>query len=227
MGVSGGPDMIQDGLVLALDAADRNSYPGTGTVWSDVGGNNSGTLVNSPTFNSANGGSIAFNGSTNYGRVQNFNSLNIQGPGTISYWGSFSDLGSVSVVRNSLSLTLGTPSTSALQIGTINAQGAVWKTGGAVLLSYNTPTINAITQWSLTFNNTALQMYINGVLTNSTNSAASLTGTSTDFYLASFSTAPDEPFAGTIYSVSAYNRVLSATEIAQNYNATKSRFGLI
>ena len=51
MGIAGGPDIIQNGLALALDAADRNSYPGSGTVWGDVSGNNYNfTLTNSPTF---------------------------------------------------------------------------------------------------------------------------------------------------------------------------------
>ena len=54
--------MIQDGLVLALDAGDKNSYPGSGTTWFDVSGNNNGTLTNGPTFNSSNGGSIVFDG---------------------------------------------------------------------------------------------------------------------------------------------------------------------
>ena len=58
-----GPNIITDGLVLALDAANSRSYPGTGTTWSDLSGNgNSGTLTNGPTFNSGNGGSIVFDG---------------------------------------------------------------------------------------------------------------------------------------------------------------------
>ena len=51
MGVAGGPDMIENGLLLALDANDRNSYPGTGTTWFDISGNNRNfTLVNSPLY---------------------------------------------------------------------------------------------------------------------------------------------------------------------------------
>jgi hypothetical protein len=47
-----GPNIITDGLVLYLDAANPKSYPGTGTVWSDLSGNgNNGTLTNGPTFN--------------------------------------------------------------------------------------------------------------------------------------------------------------------------------
>ena len=57
-----GPNIITDGLVLALDAASPRSYPGTGTTWYDVSGyGNNGTLTNGPTFDSGNGGSIVFN----------------------------------------------------------------------------------------------------------------------------------------------------------------------
>lgn len=52
------PDIVRSGLVLNLDAAEPASYPGTGTTWYDLSGNgNNGTLVNGPTYNSANGGS--------------------------------------------------------------------------------------------------------------------------------------------------------------------------
>ena len=56
------PRIITDGLVLCLDAANRQSYPGSGTVWTDLAGSNNGTLTNGPTFSSANGGSIVFDG---------------------------------------------------------------------------------------------------------------------------------------------------------------------
>ena len=53
--------IVTDGLVLALDAADKNSYPGSGTTWRDMSGNNiTGSLINSPTFNTSNGGNFGF-----------------------------------------------------------------------------------------------------------------------------------------------------------------------
>jgi hypothetical protein len=63
MAASLGPKKIKDSLSLAFDAADRNSYPGSGTTWTDLSGNrNHGTLTNGPSFNGANGGSIVFDG---------------------------------------------------------------------------------------------------------------------------------------------------------------------
>jgi hypothetical protein len=67
MAFGNGPKIVTNGLVLSLDAADRNSYSGTGTAWNDLSGNgNNGSFVNSPTFSGSNGGSLNFNGSSNY-----------------------------------------------------------------------------------------------------------------------------------------------------------------
>ena len=63
MPTSSGPKIVRDGLVLSLNAADRNSYVSGSTTWFDLSGNNnSGSLTNGPTFNSANGGSLSFDG---------------------------------------------------------------------------------------------------------------------------------------------------------------------
>ena len=68
MAYSDGPKIVTNGLVLALDAADRNSYPGTGTIWRDLSGNNNNcSLVNEPTYSSAKGGgSIDLDGVNDY-----------------------------------------------------------------------------------------------------------------------------------------------------------------
>ena len=70
--------IITDGLVIALDAANTKSYPGSGTTWSDLSGNsNNGTLTNGPTFNSGNGGSIVFDGTNDYINTTIINVSNI------------------------------------------------------------------------------------------------------------------------------------------------------
>ena len=62
-----GPDIVENGLVLCLDAANKLSYPGSGTTWRDLSGNsNTGTLTNGPTFSAANQGSIVFDGVNDY-----------------------------------------------------------------------------------------------------------------------------------------------------------------
>ena len=77
MGLSHSPRIVTDGLVFCVDAGDKMSYPGAGTTWTDLSKNrNNGTLTNGPTFNSANGGSIVFDGTNDYANMSNFNFFN-------------------------------------------------------------------------------------------------------------------------------------------------------
>ena len=63
MGIIYNPRIVTDGLVLCLDAASKRSYPGTGNTWTDLKGGNSGTLTNmADNFDTANGGSLTFDG---------------------------------------------------------------------------------------------------------------------------------------------------------------------
>ena len=82
--VHGAGQIVVNGLVLYLDAASPRSYPGTGTAWTDLSGNgNNGTLTNGPTYSSANGGSIVFDGVNDYVLTP----VNIDAnPNTVSAW---------------------------------------------------------------------------------------------------------------------------------------------
>ena len=88
-----GPNIIRDGLVLHLDAANEKSFRSGATTWFDLSGRgNNGTLTNGPTFNSANGGSIVFDGTNdhiNMGNILNnvFAGTNVKY--TISVWVKF------------------------------------------------------------------------------------------------------------------------------------------
>jgi hypothetical protein len=61
------PQIVTSGLVLCLDAANKVSYPSTGTAWYDLSGNaNTSTLINGPTFSGMNSGVIVFDGTDDY-----------------------------------------------------------------------------------------------------------------------------------------------------------------
>jgi len=84
--IDSGQKIITNGLVFHLDAAQLRSYPTTGTTWTDLsGGGNNGTLINGPTFNSGNGGSIVFDGVNDYGVITNPSILRNQSF-TLSIW---------------------------------------------------------------------------------------------------------------------------------------------
>jgi hypothetical protein len=227
MGVSGGPNIVRgSSLILELDAADRNSYPGSGTVWGDVSGNNNnGTLVNSPTFSSDNGGSIVFNGTnqqlnTAY-NIEAATSSNLQ---TFCSWLSgtstnSSFFGSSANSTGQFHLILNFQS-GQLQFG-------VSYFGGNAGESNTNVTVSANSTWNYgCVVKTAAQtfdVYFNGskVITGATR----LANVSSTFSLGRFYSGLYVP--SKIANVQIHNRALSASEIAQNYNALKSRFGLI
>ena len=84
-----GPDIVENGLVLCLDAANKLSYRGTGTTWTDLSGNNNNvTLTNGPTFNAGNQGSIVFDGVDDYA---NFYAPNLSSVAVIEIWAKISN----------------------------------------------------------------------------------------------------------------------------------------
>ncbi|MDA8763660.1 thrombospondin type 3 repeat-containing protein, partial [Flavobacteriaceae bacterium] len=89
------PDIVTDDVVLYLDASNKSSYPGTGTVWYDLSGNENNGTLNGATYSSNGGGSIIFDGSNDDLTIQDDNTLDITNDITISYslepnWGTWS-----------------------------------------------------------------------------------------------------------------------------------------
>jgi hypothetical protein len=229
-----GPNIVRNGLVLHLDAANTKSYASGSTTWFDKSGNgNNGTLTNGPTFSSLNGGSIVFDGSNDY--VTRGSSLNTGQNITVSCWMKAPILGSTrrGLVANSynygsgngwfLSTGSGT-NTFFFSIGSDNA----YRVAANTLLNIN--------QWyylSATCINggSLIELFINGIVIPSY--GVSLLTTNTVTYNHNQLNigyrnigATLDPFTGNIASVQIYNRALTAQEILQNYNATKSRFDL-
>jgi hypothetical protein len=207
--------IVTDGLILCLNAADTNSYPGSGTTWYDVAKTNNGTLTNGPTFNSGNGGSIVFDGSNDY--VSCGNIMPSSAYTKIVFF-------KISNLANSNNLISGGSS------GThyfYPASGNYLKTGhfqGAELTS-NTPiSANTWYQGAVTFSTSSgFSMYQNGVNVGTDPSTSTFTGGNV-VYLGCYDTS--YVLSGNIALALIYNRALSASEILQNYNAQKSRFNL-
>jgi hypothetical protein len=218
----GGPNVVEDGLVLALDAANSRSYPRTGTTWSDLSGNgNNGTLVNGPTFSSGNNGSIVFDGVNDRITLGDRASLR---PTSITHcaWVNGSEFTSWhGIISNMPSWGTG----FSMQIG-ITQKIALMISGNYLTTSY-TPLINTWYYICGTHNasNTLNTLYVNGIIENTTTRAISYTANAvTD--IGCFYTGGTLRFVGQISNVLTYNRALTAQEVLQNYNATKSRFGL-
>jgi hypothetical protein len=225
MALSRGPKIVTSGLVLALDAADKNSYSGTGTNWQDLSGmTNNGTLTNGPTFSGTNGGCIVFDGIDDYVNIP-YNASTISFPtnnATICVWFKTSTVGD----GYGALVTQRSSSDSGFQTYTFSNKFYADGGGTAGVTSIASTTVGIINFGCAVYDrtNSLLKLYINGVFDNQ----VSYTGEIQDTYPIRLGNSAfgDGPYPGNIYTVSVYNRVLTATEILQNYNATKSRFGL-
>ena len=221
MAFGNGPSVVTNGLVLALDAADRNSYVSGSTTWNDLSGNgNNGSLVSGPTFSSANGGSIVFNGTNQYINCGNNSSIQIT-VGTISAWVKTTSPGSSFrsiiakqsawglFVADNILVTYDWGAAATRTTG-INIADGTWKyTALTFTQTVGTPSNNAI-------------VYLNGTSVLTTTVQHSNHGVNLQIAEANAS----QFLNGNIANAQVYNRVLSAVEIAQNYNTQKSRFNL-
>jgi len=232
-----GPKIVKDGLIMHLDAADINSYPGSGTTWYDLSGNGSnGTLVNGLAYSTLRRGAFTMDG----------------GDETITFGSSILNS---TLPSNSFTLISVVEATNLVYprsahpfaiYGNPTSGAKGWMAGEGISNSYmqieasdgtnytqgyayTTATTNTIYHRVFTVDRASgvvTKYYVNGQLIG-TVTAASTTGT---IYVANgsiqFGNNVGWRFIGNIYQFQMYNKVLTSQEILQNYNATKTRYGL-
>jgi hypothetical protein len=234
MGLAYGGAIIRDGLVLALDAADRNSYPGTGTTWNDLSGNGyNATLINSVGYSSNSGGMLTFNGSTQVATV-NVNSFVRN---NTSY--TFSTFFYLTTSNGGAPFCLmTTPNDSDNTDGFwqhLNLGNWLWRTedsSGEFGGNAEAPTgFVSSTYYHLTVvvTTNSIKFYRNGNLISTistTFSWANVRNDNTAYLFIGKGYEDAYYMTGNVGNFLMYNRVFSESEIKQNYNATKTRFGL-
>ena len=235
MAVNRGPTVVRDGLVLYLDAANRKSYRGTGTSWLDLSGNNNtGTLTNGPTFSAGNGGSIVCDGTNDYILSNNTSLASSFASTSVSHftWVYPTSAGQIVVELGQTSINTGWHDSNI----EINTSGAIsFSTWHSSLTNKVVSSNLSFNNWYLvgfSYNGTTLTAYINGNsigTTTFTRSAPYNNGSALHYALCAIDSTNmgTSAYAGArIANFVVYNRALSATEVLQNYNATKTRFGL-
>lgn len=234
-----GPNIVKDGLVLYIDPSSPNSYyPKDNTIIKDISGyGNNGTLVNGPTYDSANGGNIVFDGTNDYTILPiNFFPFPSITTFTISLWfkSSQANGGTIFGQQNSTNLVTTSgyvPVIYLRQDGLIRIEPFWTDSTSNFILSTNTLNNNTWYNIVTTYNNGTNILYINSIF-NSQRTGLNLVSYSTDYYyfigagVSSVRGLGSNFFNGNISNFLFYNRVLSSTEIQQNFDATKSRFGL-
>lgn len=222
-----GPRIITNGLVLSLDAADKLSYPGTGTTWKDLSGNGkNGTLTNGPTFSNVNGGSIVFDGVDDYVITSNF-TPNITNK-TLSVWVKLSSVSQQGGGAITLQSTDGSNFDSIVYNET--NQGWGFGSNGFLRTAWSNVKETSTSTWVnivATYQNLNYNMYRNGLLILNTTSFNTLNFNFLSNSLLGYRHLGGSGafLSGNIAMASIYNRALSASEISKNFNATKTRFG--
>ena len=222
------PRIVTGGLRLSLDAADKNSYIGSGTTWKDLSGNAyNGTLTNGPTFNNTNRGTIVFDGTDDNVQLGTASTFLPTSAITINCWAKTNVIGVykkifVTVTTGTQSVTgvffsLG-PSPDGIYFGIITNNGTQYAT------STTNPSTTSFSNFCGTYDGSNIRLYLNGTLL----ATQSQTGTINNGGIGRISGYDNggEIWDGNISTFSIYNRALTAAEVLQNFNATRTTYGL-
>jgi hypothetical protein len=221
--------VVQDGLVLNLDAGASTSYPGSGTSWTDLSGNgNNGTLAGGVGYSGDNGGSLSFNGVNDYVSITTGQDFNFGvGDFTIECWVNFSTINTNAIFMSKyLSWTSNLDFVMRFVASTrkISFYG-----GDGIAFNIETNDEILISQWyhyaaSRIFGVTTT--YLNGLPQNSHTGNVSIPNDRTQLRVG-LSHDNDEPFNGRISNIKIYKgKGLTEPEVLQNFNALRSRFGI-
>lgn len=209
--------IITNGLILNLDASNTGSYTGTGTTWTDLTGSGTiATLVNGTSYSSENGGTLVFDGINDNISINNGSGLDIGNTYTFSIWVKFIN-GYNTILAGSTAFY---DSGYAMYVANSNN---IYTAAGMNYVS-NDPNLTT-NQWvflTVVRSATSVSLYKNGVSIGSGSmitTAGNVIKGIGSYYGGGFN------LNGKISSVNVYNRNLSASEILQNFNTTKTRFG--
>lgn len=231
MSLGHGASIVRNGLVLYLDAANVKSYPGTGTTWTDLSGSgNDGTLVNGPTYSSANKGSLSFDGSNDW-----FSTILSIGDANTSFsWGGVVKVNSSTSTNFFLFGNYTENATTPFFAIAFNNSGDntfiyIRDSAGGTAISSGNTNLDLSTWYYLMGVRDAganqVKLYVNGVLVDTDTFAGShnVKSTTNNFggvrHLGNYTNCN----IGTIH---VYNRALTAQEIQQNFNALRGRYGI-
>jgi hypothetical protein len=227
--LNGGPgNIVTNGLVLYLDAANYLSYTSGSTTWNDLSGNNnSGSLINGPTFSSGNAGSIVFDGVDDYVGL-----AGVQTPSfSISAWINRAEINKFHGIMGRAGSIWGNASYAFRVINTNQLNIVLSYDGATGLVETQTVATLLANTWyhvTATFIKPNVVLYINGTSSATNTFNYDLFNSTSNSIIGGYTygNGLDYLMKGNISNIQFYNRALTASEVLQNYNATKARFGL-
>ena len=232
MGLNHGTNIVKDGLIFYMDAANLRSYPGSGTTVTNLKNSSITGTMNGTTFSSINNGVLDFDGTDDYIEIPDNTVLEPAENITVSCWVNLTNGGHINGYYVSKVHTAG----SSASYGIFKKQPYffIQKSSGYVNSpQYGSSIVDAgWTHLVGTYDGSYARFYVNGIeVGNGTAGSGAIDYTAEKAYIGAFDyyTPTSQvllPVEGKISNVQIYNRALSAQEITQNYNALKSRFGL-
>jgi hypothetical protein len=221
--------IITSGLVLNLDAGNAASYPGTGTTWTDLSGNgNNATLVNGTSYSSTSGGTMVFDGINDYASISNSTYLDLpNNNNTMEFWVNSNQLNNNDIISHRWNC-YGAAYNPTYASGYVAGKLSIYYNIGG-FLAVSTTTTPIIGQWYHlvgTYDGSVMKIYLNGILENTRSVSGNIEQNESGLSVGSYDGVPTEFAAnGKISIVRYYHKALSATEVLQNFDATKSRYG--
>lgn len=215
---------IRESLLFDLNATVSASYSGSGTTWNDLSGNGyNGTLTNGPTYSSANGGSIVFDGTDD---TVNITGLDLRRNFSLEAWVRFNQLTSEGLFGQGVGST-----NAAIGVRQDNSTNTFFF---MYFNDFTATTTNIVTgQWYhyiVTYNHDSpftKQIYRNGVLIGaSTTGQSRYTGTGTFRIGATYSSGVSDQLNGNVSIARAYSKILSAVEVSRNFNGFRHLYGV-
>jgi len=217
---------ISDALVLNLDASSRASYVGTGTTWYDLSGNNlNGTLVNGPTFAGTGiSSSLVFDRTNDYISVADNSLLNTFSAMTLEIIVKYTTTNDQIFVQK---YNYSTSNGYSLELFS-SGIAALCRSGGSNYLSVSVSSYpaNNVYHMIFTLSGTTQTLYINGVSVSSNSSGAAPSLSGTALTIGNRSNLSGTYLGGNVYLTKFYNRALTASEILQNFNFYRTRYGI-
>jgi hypothetical protein len=216
--------IVTSGLALHLDAGNAASYPGSGTTWTDLSGNSrNGTLTDGPTYSSADGGSIIFDGTNDF--VQCSGSLTV----TAATFVAWIKRNGTQDTYDGILFSRGT-NTTGMNFFSSNQLGYHWNDSSSTYDWASGLTVPDST-WcmiAVSVTSTSAKAYLcqSGGITSVTNIISHGSSVLDDIKLAQGDCCGGRFFNGNISTAMIYDKALTDGEITQNYNALRGRYGL-
>ncbi len=218
-------NIITTGLRLHLDAFSTSSYSGTGTTWSDISGNGYTSTLNSPTFNTS-PRSFTFDGNDEVQTNFSMSLASSSTPFSVGVWVKVPSPPAASQVI--LSNRDGVPVPFNIYVLSGGGVNAVSRGNSNVLVSVPSTSTVSNNVWHycvFTKLGTTFSVYIDGTLEGTATADIGPSTVTNALVIGRLNKAADQWFSGSIAQVHIYDRALSATEVTQNYNAVKARYG--